>query len=680
MSAEPTLAAPAAPRQAPSPALNAYRPRPVTAMIALVTAALLTMALPLAAPTLNAMSFSGLPLGYYLGAQGSMLLVALLAIWLSGPWSASSHARRFACFRASFPATGSWLTAGMLLTLTGALFVAGFDGLPLYLGLAAGLFLSLVFVAPALDRAGALHADELLGALTGSRYAAGMAGLAIAVGLILLVSVELEVARLGAAAAGLETSGLPEAAGYAALAAIAVIVALLAPRNIRAWGLTVSLIGMLIAVLICISPMTSGGLSAVPQLAVAGPLADLTATERQLLSKGLADPVVMPPFVRPFVQVSILNFLALSLSVALGAAVLPHMLWRRRIPASATLSSAPALDQPHNRYPTRQKAAFGLALAAIVMTALPALAVIGKLEIYRSVSAGLDIDAAPTWLSQGTRAGFLRVCGESGKAALVEPTDAAGSSDCGRAGSPIRIADLAINPVGIVFLLPHMAGFTAPWAQALAAAIAMFAMIAAAATLRMAVDAVLAWSKDRSAAPVNDTRDGSTPIRFLVTGVLAAAAVAAVVGLNESPVNRLYWAFSVLGGALLPMLLICAVLPRINGIALALGGFAGLAVGLYYVIGTTSIFAPQFALYWSAISDAPPWLLDDLRASLEACRTSPGTPQGLEACSNALELGRELSNWFGIDARAGGAIAAPVATAVALVTGALFPSFWRREA
>ncbi len=678
-----------------------FRPRPRVAALVLALAALLTLAIPLAAPTLNAVSLAGLPLGFYFAAQGGLLLVGLLALWLSGPWNRTSRHQRLEAFGASLSACGGWLTAGLASTLTGALFVMGHDGLPLFLGLAAGLIVSLVFFAPALDRAGALHLDDLLGRLTHSHYAAAAAGLCMAAALVMLMSIELEVAELAISAAAVQLGiAVGEIKTILAGAAVLAVLASLIPGRTFWYGYkALALIALTVGIWV-LAWLATGAepLGLFPQIAYAPGISAVTAAERTLLLNGLADPVSMPPFVRPFVQLSNLNFFTLTLSMLLGAAVLPHTLWRRKSPALAhgvAAEEQPASDEARATYASRQKTALSLVVAVIVLTAIPALSIFAKNELFQKLITGIEVTAQPAWLKTAEKAGYMRVCdgatsapqasppaGQDAATGLLPdalPADAAPETpDCGDPNGRLRVQDLAINAAAVPLVMPQLIGLAPPAALAIAATLGLLALLSLAATLRMGVEAVTGYSRPLNAAEAEAA--GPPPslgLHFLIAVVLAGAAAGIVLGLVESPINRLYWAFALMGASLFPMVLLSALWPRISGPALALGGLAGLAACLYYVIGTTSIFSPQFALTWSAISDAPPWLLDELREYLANC-AKPGA-EGLEACRAALDQGRELANWFGIDPRAAAAIGAPVGIITALVAGLLSPSFWRRR-
>jgi cation/acetate symporter len=656
------------------------RPRPWAAAFTIACATLLTFALPVVAPTLNAISLAGLPLGYYFAAQAGLILVALLGLWLSGPWNNAPRSQRLAAFAAAWVADGRWLTAGLVLTLIGGLFVYGQDGLPLLLGLGAGLLVSLVFIAPALDRAGALHVDDLLGRLTGSRAAAMAAALGVTAGLIMLLSIEVEVFSL--AVATLAPHRADATTLVAAAAGVAVLLSMLPGRRFRSALSALALVTIAAGVWMLIWAYSDAGLrSLLPQTVYGEALAQLTATERTLLAEGLADPVSMPPFVRPFVQVSWLNFVALTLNMLLGATVLPHLLWRRTAPARSSHSGDD--DQSPFAFPSRYKGAFGLAVAAALLTALPAVAVLAKAELYKAISVGVPIASEqPQWMQAAQRAGFLKVCpnGSVAEASGNQSASGASPSDCGDAMGRIRISDLALNPAATVLMMPALGDMAPRWSLMLASAVALLALWAAAATLRMGAEAATGWL-GRSAARQTEGTPVVTqaPIALILPAalMLASLAAAAVVVLDESPVNRIYWAFGLFGSCVFPMLLLSALMRRSNGWALALGGLTGLAVCLYYVIGTTSIFAPQFALYWSSVSDAPPWLLEELTTLLGECAADADA--NLSACRGALDLGRELANWFGIDGRAGAVLGAPVGLLVAIFASLLSPSFWRRS-
>jgi len=58
---------------------------------------------------------------------------------------------------------------------------------------------------------------------------------------------------------------------------------------------------------------------------------------------------------------------------------------------------------------------------------------------------------------------------------------------------------------------------------------------------------------------------------------------------------------------------------------------------------------------------------------MQACASADAEANSEQACRDALDMGRELANWFGIDGRAGAAIAAPAGFFVALLANSLSP-------
>ena len=124
---------------------GASRPSGRLLLASLLIWAILAVALPLSALTLNVFHFGGFPLGFWVAAQGAIIgLVALVAIYA---WRAGGTPVREGIGPALVFA-GEIVGAVGLLGFTGYIAAMGYDGLALPLGMVAGVALLAILVAP----------------------------------------------------------------------------------------------------------------------------------------------------------------------------------------------------------------------------------------------------------------------------------------------------------------------------------------------------------------------------------------------------------------------------------------------------------------------------------------------------------------------------------------------------
>ena len=171
---------------------------------ALIMWAVLSFALPLAALTLNAVALAGFPLGFWMTAQGVLILMVVLAFFFvrhAGGYQGKDTQG------SSLQFAGEAITSSGFIGIVGLIAGLGFDGLSFPLGLVAGLALTVILIAPRL----VLYPAETLTGFMTARYG-GVWPRRIALFIALLASSLILAADLrgtGLAVQGLTGFGLP---------------------------------------------------------------------------------------------------------------------------------------------------------------------------------------------------------------------------------------------------------------------------------------------------------------------------------------------------------------------------------------------------------------------------------------------------------------------------------------
>ncbi len=298
------------------------------------------------------------------------------------------------------PVTGGLAIAAVFglaatVLLPGLVHHHGFDGLIPLVGIAGGLLLLQIVVGPALVRAQAATLPGLVGQRFG-RTARVLTLLVAAVTTAGLLVGSLSVALSIAA----RVFDVPIA--VAAAAATAAVLALVLPGGLRsaaAAGALLLLLALLtlFGVLAYVSFAVLG--NPVPQLAYGAALKEIAASELALIESGSVDFGVFKPFLREFLTVDSLNWSLLTLALMAAVAALPPLVQVKGI------FRGPAA--------TRRGTAWGLTFTILLLTAVPALAALARLETYRVVAAGLTFADVPDWMRRASAADALRIHGVS---------------------------------------------------------------------------------------------------------------------------------------------------------------------------------------------------------------------------------------------------------------------------
>lgn len=597
--------------------------------------AVFALLVPAFAPLFNAIRLQGFPLGFYLAAQGVLVVFALLGFWAADPGEQQGKPG-FSPVLSGMGTAGIWVSGATCVAIAGALFANGYDGLSFIIGFSGGLVIIAWIISPAFAASGSASIEDFLSHRTGSPVAARLTTLILSVCLILLVSAELSLFRdlIAPSNVGISSDALLAAAVIAVIV-IAVTQGLWMSRLHAGSYLLVFGIVTLAAGAMSLAAFDV----AIPQLSYGLGLQDLATLERKLILDGVSDPAVVRPFVQPNISFSRENFLALTLSLMLGAAAMPQLLgW---LPARK--------PEPGRSHSMRWTLFFVVSL----LITLPAVATFAKLDIYRAVARAVTTETAPAWL---TREGVTSapLCGEN----------------CAARGGRLHVEDIAVDPEAILPSAAALAGFPDYAGWMLAAALALAAVLAAGYGV-----AIMTRSIGLAIAPQGPRETASSgglgrTASLGVTIALVVLAAAAAAGIRAELMTRISWALSLAAAGLFPMLFLAAILRRPTTLSLTAGGLAGFTVALYYIVGTHT-FPSQFLMLWHEYSNMPEWRLEAFEELRGNCLDAVAG-----ACAEMEELARDLANWWGIDARAAGIIGAPVGLLVALLLA--LPGAFRR--
>lgn len=603
------------------------------------------------------------------------------------------------CGLAAFSA---WVAAGTFVALSAILYQFGFDGLAFVAGPVAGLVLGGVLIAPALARSGATSIPDFMKIRFGSS-AAIMARITIALcGLIIAV--------VGISSAGwlmAETFAVPFASCASFAAAASLILAF--PSNgvtsIR-WG---ALFGALILAGLLVPAFaltaTLQGV-AVPQIAYGEALARIGELERTLIGNGLASAQSLKPHTRPFLQIDAASFNALIICLMAGTAVLPQILER-------TITVGSARD-------TRSTAAWTALFVLIAVLTAPVYAALAKVHLYETIAGKLPLSALPDWMGELSRQGNLRIHGIS--VALFEAVSTAAATGAKDAAS---VANALAGETSAA-LAKEWSALTLPvqtlaldTARSLGTASSGSAFDVYRSTLMPAVAAISGNKPALLTLTALDVNAGALILSLpralglppIISAVLIAGALAAALAISGAALDSIGQVAGRSAGARRVLLVIAAGLAlaftlvrhgetaglapaslsfaaagmfpalfaglwwrRANAWGAAAGMGAGLAIALFYTLGTH--YAPvSFHTTWSGWSSAGPSALKKYDTLEKAWTTAPSDDArtaawtALEAHAAGTPLIPGVANWLGIPAVASAVFALPIGFLIILLAG-----------
>jgi cation/acetate symporter len=628
---------------------GASRPSGRLLLASLLIWAILALALPLSALTLNVFHFGGLPLGFWVAAQGAIIgLVALVAIYA---WRAGGTPVREGIGPALVFA-GEIVGAVGLLGFTGYIAAMGYDGLALPLGMVAGVALLAILVAPRFVLYPVQSISGFFAVRYGGSLARRLAFLIASAATALLLAADIRAGSL--ALQSLTDIALPQAILALALTIAVIWLAgtLLAPKKINGLGFIAIGAGLLVT-LIAVAFYASG--SSMPHFTLGIALQNHATLNQTLVVNRLSDVKSLTPMTSPFLQLSMRNFAGLLLAVALGVVAAPHLLGRH-VSQSAVAPGGAV-----------KRTAAALVAVAILIASLPPLAVYSRIGFEEAMSKGIEIAAIPQSFAEASALGWVKVCDQNSEAAADLAAACAKAS--GQRGF-LRLQDLAFTTDGFVVAAPRISGLD-PMLQ--------YPLLLGAVLASVLVGNALVSGLVVADSEVRTTHSEQLPrvtrgldFRSVTVGgglVIVAALIALFAGIGTALLAA--EGFALLAAGIFPALVLGLHWRHMN----AAGAIAAMATGslitAVYLFGVHFWPVELFSLSGD-LSDAPPQAAKRF-ADLQAALAAAATPEAQALARAALvKHVTAIANWGGLKPAAITLIAVPAGFMVGLLFSLLF--------
>ncbi len=462
-------------------------------------------------------------------------------------------------------AGGTFLVCG-----TGAFFISGFDALVLLIGGLSGFVFMATLLAPFYRKFGAYTVPSYFGRRFESKPLRISAAMVAAVPTLLVLAAEMHVgSNVAARLSGYEP-------GFMAVIFAVTVAVTLSPGGKRSftWSGVAQAVAVLLAMAIVMATVaTLVTYLPVPQL-MHGPLVRNLARNEvkegmQLLAlspfafdlpgEGMA--TLSKPYAAPFGSVGTIAFTLGALAIATGIAGAPWLLTR--------VAATPSV------YEARKSLGWATVLFGVLMLTVSSAAVFLRHDMLELVQ-GARSGAVPGWLSSLTSLGLARVEG---------------------AASELGYRTVAFDRDGVLFALP-LASEMAKANYYLLLAGALAAALLSAGATTMALSGILAEDVVQGL----QWEPASPPSRVWIArgfiSIAAACGLALTLLAPTDPLRLVFWALSLTGASLFPILVLSVWwkrLTRLGAHAGVLAGFATAALAIFAgeagVIGLPSAIA-----------------------------------------------------------------------------------------
>lgn len=476
--------------------------------------------------------------------------------------------RRVPAFYTGLGLTVSALGATGLMTLTGALFFAGFDALCLALGFVAGFVVIAIMIAPFLRKVGAFTLPSYLSRRYESRLVRLVSAAVVSVPLILVLAAEL---RAGAFAASFLSGANVE---IMAVCLVIVLIAILVAGGLRSlsWAGTGASIAALLTLLVPVAIVAVFLTNMpVPQLSHGPVLRALGRSENALsmskdvaglLKFALAGEGLLPVterFATPNGSVGALAFVIAMLTTTAGVAAAPWLLPR--------IAATPSV------YETRKSLGWATVLCGVVIVTLASIAVFMRAYLFDIVTAAGSAQI-PSWLQDLSGSDLAQIDTGTGE---------------------FSVSSFSFARDGIILGLPLAGGMPGVMLHVVLAGLVAAAVAGAGGTI-VALGNILA----------EDVVDGLSPTAppdsvRLTTGRITLALVAAIGGAfailaPTDPLRLVIWALVLTASSVFPVLILSIWWKRSN----AYGALAGMITG--FAIAALAMLAAE--AHWLGIDSA----------------------------------------------------------------------------
>jgi cation/acetate symporter len=265
------------------------------------------------------------------------------------------------------------------------------------------------------------------------------------------------------------------------------------------------------------------------------------------------------------------NFLALVFCLMMGTAALPHILTR--------FYTTPSVQE------ARASVFWALFCIMLIYTAVPALAVLVKYDIYTSL-VGTDFSKIPSWVSYWANIDKVNP--------LVNITD------INRDGI-VQLAEIFIDGDMVVLATPEIAGL--PYViSGLIAAGGLAAALSTADGLLLAISNALSHDTYYKVIDPNASSQKRVTISKLLLLVVAMVAAYAASLKPGNILSMVGTAFSLAASVLFPALVLGVFWKRANQQGAIAGMIAGLVVCVYYMVHTHPALGGSASGQWFSIA------------------------------------------------------------------------------
>ncbi len=458
-----------------------------------------------------------------------------------------------------FALSANLVSGAGLLGLIGCFFFIGYDALPVLLGWCAGLGVTTILLAPYVRKVGAYTLPGFLGIRFSSSLLRLVAALLLFPPVLMLLAAEFRIGQLIAATFLNFDSQLMLQIGVALLTASVILGGMRSLTWTQCAQFIVLLLGISVP-LIAISVLLTN--LPLPQLSFGSVLEETSQLEvgRGLIDGGVrplgaalpgADPVALTrPFVAIFQSLGPGDFLALTLCIMLGTAVLPAQIAR--------------LSTPPNVSGVRKSFGWAALFVGLIVLTIPAYAAFTKFQVMKQL-LGVPAAQIPDWGNLLSQLGLISLS--------ANPLDPA-----------LGDAKVLFNRDSVALILPILNEF--PFVMTgLVGAAALGAVLAAAGG--QLVSLATAFSNDifylfnRSTSPAR---------RLLVARaamiVFAIAAYSVTVRGDLDPLRLMIWAVSLCAGCFFAPLVMAIWWRGLTWFGALSGMVAGFGVTAAYIVLT----------------------------------------------------------------------------------------------
>ncbi|MFQ3661070.1 MAG: VC_2705 family sodium/solute symporter [Chloroflexaceae bacterium] len=452
-------------------------------------------------------------------------------------------------------ATGSdWMSAASFISMAGALFLLGYEGLAYITGWTGGYVLLVLLLAPYLRKFGQFTVPDFIG----TRYPGVLTRVIAAVASIIISFTYLTAQVTGVGIIMSRFLGLNYMIGVIVGLAAVLLCSYLGGMKAITWTQGVQGIILVFAYLVPVTWL-SFKLTGVPlpQLMYGEALRNIEVLEA---SQGITR-----SYTAPFNDWSPINYLALTICLMLGTAGLPHILVR--------FYTVPTVRE------SRSSVGWALAWICVLYLTAPAYAAFSRWEILENV-VGRPAGDLPAWAENWARTGLL---------AFADAPDTGGNGD-----GVLQYRELSIDQDLIVLATPEIAGLPATVA-ALVAAGGMAAALSTADGLLMVIASAVAHDVfHRTLNPNASRRERLWLGRIMI---LVAAILAALTAVQRLAiiVQMVAWAFSLAAATFFPVLVLGIFWKGATSRGAAAGMLSGLLVTLVYM--GLNYTMPEFQLF-----------------------------------------------------------------------------------